>query len=416
MKSPHLFLAVALIALGLWVGRAGFPFHSRSENSAIANDSPASYDGDETSPDRWANRHTEGAPGKHGPERLQAFMLPNVVIDGDTLPEALRKLVAAYEEACMRTGEQPLKLTFVIPPGETKKLKVHLGIRSLNTSVRLLGTLAGMRVSRSGLEYRFDPAGAKTQTIKSDIPLPADFGKRLKKMIGKPAGDDLSEQLAALGIQLDPSTNLTGSGKEELSIETTSSADYYVISALAKLLEDEPRPIQEFKARIIELPADAEFETAESQWLDDNRVGQFMTEVGQLPGAKIWEIPTSGSPNGEPATFEIYNGTFYPTESEEGDVERGQGNLLRLRGSTLGFGNQLNIDFTSENRTFGTNPHPGNGSDDRILLKDEHLYSDDGTRVVVNERADGTKLVLLVDANLSPYHPAPASPRNPRHR
>lgn len=328
-------------------------------------------------------------------------MLPNVVIDGETLPEALRKLVAAYEETCKRTGEQPLRLTFVIPPGETKKLKVHLGIRSLNTSVRLLGTLAGMRVSRSGLEYRFDPAGAKAQAIKGDIPLPADFGHRLKKMSGMPAGENLPEQLAALGIQLDPSTHLSRSGNEPLSIETPTSADYHLISALAKLLEDEPRPVQDFKARIIELPADAKFGTTESQWLDDDRVGQLMTEVGQLPGAKIWEIPTSGSPNGEPATFEMFNGTFYPTESEEGDVERGQGNLLRLRGSTLGFGNQLNVDFTSEDGTFGTDPLPGNGSDDRVLLKDEHLHLDEGTRVVVHERADGSKLVLLIGANVS---------------
>jgi hypothetical protein len=328
-------------------------------------------------------------------------MLPNVVIDGDTLPEALRKLVAAYEETCKRTGEQPLKLTFVIPPGETKRLKAHLGIRSLNTSVRLLGTLAGMRVSRSGTEYRFHPAGSKTQAIKGDIPLPADFGHLLKKVIGTPAGEDLSEQLAALGIQLDPSTNLSRNGQHELSIETTSPADYNVISALAKLLEDEPRPVQDFKARIIELPADAKFGTTESQWLDDDRVGQLMTEVGQLPGAKVWEIPTSGSPNGEPATFEMFNGTFYPTESEAGDVERRQGNLLRLRGSTLGFGNQLNVDFTSEDRMLGTDPRSGNGGDDRVLLKDEHLHAEDGTRIVVHERADGSKLVLMVGANVT---------------
>lgn len=404
MKLPRLLLAVGLLALGLWLGRAGFFGVSRPTNPAdpaIGTGYPAPHDGNGRSPGRSAKRDTDGDARTHGPERLQAFMLPNVVIDGDTLPVALQKLVAAYEETCKRTGEKPLKLTFVIPPGQKKKLKVHLGIRSLNTSVRLLGTLAGMRVSRSGLEYRFDPAGAKAQAIKGDIPLPADLGHLLKKMSGIPGGEDLPEQLAALGIQLDPSTHLSRSGNDPLSIETTSSADYHLISALAKLLEDEPRPVQDFNARIIELPADAKFGTTGSQWLDDDRVGQFMNEVGQLPGAKVWEIPTSGSPNGEPATFEMFNGTIYPTESEEGDVERGQGNLLRLRGSTLGFGNQLNVDFTSEDRTFGTDPHPGISGDDRVLLKDEHLHSDDGTRVVVHERADGSKLVLLIGANVS---------------
>jgi hypothetical protein len=405
VKRFRIPIALALLVLGMyWLGRGNFGSVVRWMDLVTSG----SADGTRATPEdemrklktKAGDRQLVGSPNTHGPERLQAFMLPNVVIDGETLPDALRKLMAAYEETCQRTGEHPLLLTFSIAPGDRKKLRVHLGIRNLNTSIRLLGTLAGMKVSRSGLEYRFEHAGDELQTIKRNLPLPANFEHLLKKMNGGSAGGTLAEQLARLGFKLDPATNLSLNGQDELSIVTESSADFSMISAMVKLLEEEPRVIQGFNARIIEIPADAKLETAESHWLDRNGVEQLMRGVSQTPGATVWEIPSSAALNGEPATFEIFNGTPYPTESEAGDVERGQGNLLRLRGGTLGFGNQLNVDFTSENRTMGVSPRNDGGIDDRVIIKDEKFHAESGTRIVVHSRADGSKVVLVVETKL----------------
>jgi hypothetical protein len=388
----------------MWLGSGSFGPLARLLRPAESRDVVA----DPTSPEeagkpktKSAKRQADGAPRTHRPERLQAFMLPNVVIDGETLHEALRKLMAVYEETCKRTGEQPLQLTFAIPPGDTRKLRVNLGIRNLNTSIRLLGTLAGMKVSRNGLEYHFEPAAEKPQSIKRTIPLPANFGHLLQKMSGQSAGESLAVQLATLGMQVDASTSLTQSSQDEISIETGSTADFTTISALVKLLGDEPRLIQGFNARIIELPADAKIKATENQWLDRDGVDQLMRDVSQTPGASVWEVPSCGALNGSPATFDIFNGTPYPTESEEGDVERGQGNLLRLRGSTLGFGNQLNVDFTSEDRTMGVRPRAGDGIDERVILNDEHFHAENGTRVVVHTRTDGSKVLLVVGTTLT---------------
>jgi hypothetical protein len=398
-------MALALLMLGMWLGRSSLGPLVKWMNSPVSG----SGDVSRTTPNdesgklktKAGNRRVNGSPNTHGPERLQAFMLPNVVIDGETLPEALRKLMAVYEETCRRTGEIPLLLTFAIEPGEHRKLRVQLGIRNLNTSIRLLGTLAGMKVTRTGLEYRFEPLENGRQTIKRTLQLPANFGHLLKKMTGGSAAGSPAEQLAGLGMQFDSSTNLTQNGRGELSIETGSLADFTRISALVKLLEDEPRLIQGFNARIIEIPADAKFDTAESHWLEKDGVDQLMRDVNQTPGATVWEVPSCGALNGAPATFEIFNGTPYPTESEEGDVERGQGNMLRLRGSTLGFGNQLNVDFTSEDRTMGVRPRNDDGIDDRVILKDEELHAGSGTRIVVHIRADGSKVLLVVETTLT---------------
>jgi hypothetical protein len=402
VKRYRIPLALALLVLGmLWLGRGSLGSMVRWMDLAPSG----SADGTRATPEdeisklktKARDRQHVGSPNTHGPERLQAFMLPNVVIDGETLPDALRKLMAAYEETCQRTGEKPLRLTFSIAPGDQVKLRVHLGIRNLNTSVRLLGTLAGMKVSRSGLEYRFEPAGDELQNIKRTLPLPANFEHMLKKMNGGSTSGTLAEQLALLGLKLDAATSLSLNGQDELSIETDRSADFAMISAMVKLLEEEPRVMQGFNARIIEIPAEAKLETAESHWLERNGVEQLMRDVSQTPGATVWEIPSCGVWNGVPATFEIFNGTPYPTESEPGDVERGQGNLLRLRGSTLGFGNQLNVDFTSEDRTMGARPRNDDGIDERVIIKDEELQAESGTRIVVHSRADGSKVLLMVE-------------------
>jgi hypothetical protein len=126
-----------------------------------------------------------------------------------------------------------------------------------------------------------------------------------------------------------------------------------------------------------------------------------MHDVRQTPGARILAGPSRTTSNGEPATFEIYHGKLYPTESEEGDVERGLGNLLRLKGSALGFGNQLDINFTSQDLGAGPLQANNDGNADRIRIDDESFRTESGTKVIVHTRADGSKVLLVVTSTLT---------------
>ncbi len=78
---------------------------------------------------RVATREAPGHNGTHAPERLREFMLPQVVIGGLTLGEALRELLGVYEKTCGKTGESPLPLSFDLPPGDSKRLHLTLSRR-----------------------------------------------------------------------------------------------------------------------------------------------------------------------------------------------------------------------------------------------------------------------------------------------
>jgi len=337
----------------------------------------------------------------HGPERLQAFMLPNLVIDGKTLPEALQILKAAYDDTCRHTGEIPLPLIFVVAPGNHDKLRVQLGVRNMNTSIRLLGALSGMKVTRRGTEYRFDHIDHHHRTVNQTLTAPENLARLLNAMTGGSSDQSIAEQLALLGMRIDPSTRVSLNDQGEVVIENGSLAEFASLSTIMKLLEEERRLTQQFNASIIELPVGAATDASANIWLEKNEIGQLMHDVSRTPGAEILAVPYSINPNGEPATFEIYNGTVYRTESEEGDVESSQGNLLRLKGSALGFGNQFDINFTSEN--LGANQDDGNdrGAAERIRIDDETFRTGNGTRVIVHARADGSKVLLVVTSTMS---------------
>jgi hypothetical protein len=405
MKRCSIALAIAALVLAIWFVWEGHGPRSKPvmpPDATRGKSAAAMLDGEtgnqRTNPGR---RQPDGHPLTHGPGRLQAFMLPNLVIDGKTLPEALLILKAAYEETCRETGEIALPLSFVIAPGNHEKLRVHLGVRNLNTSIRLLGALAGMKVSRNGVEYRFDHIGDRHQAIKRTLTPPANLARLLKAMTGGSSDESIANQLASLGMRIDPSTELTLNDQGEVVIETGSPADFAALSAILKLLEEEFRLIQQFSASIIELPVDAGLDAVVNHWLDKNGVGQLMHDVRQTPGARILAVPSSITSNGEPATFEIYHGKLYPTESEEGDVERGLGNLLRLKGSALGFGNQLDINFTSQDLVSGPFQANNEGNADRIRIDDESFRTESGTKVIVHTRADGSKVLLVVTSTLT---------------
>jgi len=95
--------ALIILACGLWTKthgslrpEAGAGTSSRNNAHESAEDSQAAG----SFRTRVAKRGAPGPKGTHAPERLKEFMLPQVVIDGLTLGEALWKLLGVYEETC----------------------------------------------------------------------------------------------------------------------------------------------------------------------------------------------------------------------------------------------------------------------------------------------------------------------------
>jgi hypothetical protein len=221
-----LTLILLLAGLGLWWGiHASKPAgksnvtpgqaESHGTNPAGSTDDPQGFR------TKASNREISDRAATHRPERLKEFMLPEIAIDGLDLDAALRKLLAVYQDACRKTGETALDLKFVVPPGTDRKLHLRLGSRSFKSSVQLLATVSGMKVSRDGMEYRFAAIQDKRTTVKRTLNVPPDFQSVLGDLKdGQAAQAPVLDLINRLGIELDPSTRLTLGADGKLAMET----------------------------------------------------------------------------------------------------------------------------------------------------------------------------------------------------
>jgi hypothetical protein len=169
-----------LAGVGLWLGIHGPQALEFGSVTRKQRESRASLPGEVSEATgsfktKSSNREIAGPRATHAPERLKEFMLPEIAIDGLTLGEALRKLMGVYEDACKRTGETPLRLTFDLPPGNAKKLHLKLSPRNFSTSVQLLATFSGMSVCRNKLNYRFEPFADERKQVTRALTVPPDF-------------------------------------------------------------------------------------------------------------------------------------------------------------------------------------------------------------------------------------------------
>lgn len=351
----------------------------------------------------------------HSPERLREFMLPATTIDGLSLEEALGKLITAYQEACGKSGETPLPITFFIrPPGSSKKLKLQLPAGNFNTSVQLLATLSGMKASRRNREYRFEPLSGERKQVSQELQVPPDFNTALNDMAGVRTMPDpdpfaepepivrktVSECLTALGLDLDPSTRVTLEASGKLKLETTSAADAAAISDLAKSISEQ-KPIQtKFVPKVVEIPTGVEWTPPDGSQMTDDQVQSFMREMSQKQGVELQTLPSISAQNGYTATVEMVREVSYPTDDSEKNFESHDvGKVLNIRGNLLGFGTEVGFGYS--NTTVEMNPSSGKTPVfTRITTSDKGFSSDGGTRFVVLTNEDGSRTVILLNSTL----------------
>lgn len=338
-------------------------------------------------------------------------------MEGLTLDEGLRKLFAAYQDACLKSGETPLPLTFSLPPQANRRLQVHLSSQSFKTSVRLLATLAGMTASRSGLAYHFEPLPTGGKPGKETIGVRPDFNTELGEMTGEklrpePFSNDppiphksVAEYIAALGLELDPNTRLSLGASGKLIVEAANASDAATIKALADLISSEPRVQLKVSAKVVDLKAGMEWTPPDLSEMSDGQVQLLMRDLAQKAGTELKTMPSVTAHNGQAATIEIIREIIYPTnDSADAFETRNVGQVMTIQGGQLGFGQEMN--FTYNDTTFdGFDPADSKTPlfNERVNVSNTGFASDGGTRFSVQTRPDGSKtLVMMTTQQIDP--------------
>ncbi|MES2920046.1 MAG: hypothetical protein V4819_00765 [Verrucomicrobiota bacterium] len=430
MRKKFSIATIMLLAgLGLWLGIQGkLPpdrdIAGRNHSGLHELAAAATSEGEHGFRTKASHRGAMPAAATHSPARLGEFILPPLVIEGLTLEEGLRKLLAAYQDACLKSGEASLPLTFSVPPEASRRLRVHLKSQSFRTSVRILATLAGMDANRSGLAYRFEPLTTGGKSGKETVGVSPDFQSILNEMGGAarnpssdpfvdepmPARKSIAECFAALGLEFDPATRVSLGASGELSFENASAADAAAIKTLAGLISSEPRVQIKFDTKIVELKAGTDWAPPDLSQMDDSQVQLLMRDFAQRAGTELQVMPSATAKNGQDTAIEITREIIYPT-NDAGDVfeKRDVGHVLKIQGGQLGFGQDVSFNYT-DTKLEGFDPA---NVKKPIFSKKEiassRFYNDGGTGFTLLIHSDGSKTLVLmtaqqIDATGRPIH------------
>jgi hypothetical protein len=414
MKLRMGVLAIGILA-GIWMWQET---HSNSAKSSMREHANASLvspnlaaleDGSGPVRTKVVNRESDSIRFTHSPERLREFMLPALDIEEMSLEAALGKLKMAYDDACRKSGETPLPLTFAIATGEDRKLTVHLPVGSFKSSVQLLATLSGMKVSRKGTAYQFSPIENEQKTVHRNLEVPPNFQTALNEIAGRddkssdpfaePKPEDrvsIQENLEGLGL-ISPSTRVTLAANGELSMVSQNSVDAEVLSDLARNLADQV-PIQvKNETKIVEIPSGSDWTPPENPNLTSAGMDAVMRGLAQTTGAELATFPSITARYGQDANIEIVRELIYPTDDSNTEFEsRNIGKVLKIHTNPVAFGNEVGYHFTDTAvESMGTAV-----LEPIIRTRTEMLesnYMDDaGTRMVVQTREDGSRTVLFI--------------------
>lgn len=418
MKKRLILLAVILLcAVALWKGpdawggREGASASGRDAGNPAVSDAAAEDGAGPPLPGKSSVRFATDPAATHPPERLSQFYLPPVDIDGLPLEAALKKLQAAYENACRETGETPIQLTFSVPPGQGCLLTVRIGGGTFDSSIRLLASLASLKVKREGSAYLFEAPAETGKLVKKTLRVPPDILATLKAA-GSGSASDLAAAFAALGIELDPSTRLKFSpGSSTLQIETTRAADEVAVSATVERLLGELLIQHKLETRIVELGADIEWTPPENAQLDEAGLQLLMRELSQKKDATLMTMPSTVARDGQAAKIEIVREYIFPVPGSENEFKSEDvGVVLDVTPVVLGFGQKidmgLNVTAVDEDPK-SNEPNVVN----RASITDNSFTRDASTRLHVETRPDGSRILLLVtptliDATGRPVRPA----------
>lgn len=365
---------------------------------------------------RSSDRPPSGPRATHGPQQWRDFFLPAQDINGLTLAEALNQLRAAYEATCRETGEVPLQVTFKLPTDHATRIRLNLGRRTLESSVHLLAAIAKLTVQRHGREYRFTAAAdqpGRSATEALEIPsnfqaklFPATAGSedpfaRTSPAVAPPMSpDSLRAALAAIGLELDPNTRLTLQPDLKLTIDTTSAADRAAISSLVESAKLDPPTQTKVTARILEVAADVMWNLPDGTLLDESQKQAFFRKMGQTKGVDLLTMPSVMALPDQPANITIGREFVIPVKGADNEFETHMvGRAINLNASPLGLGHHVDVNYTDT--TGEVDDVTGEAAiTERAAIQGNGFAGDSATRVQVQTRPDGSRVVLLLTPTL----------------
>ena len=389
-----------------------------------------------------AERPPVGPRGSHSPQQLREFFLPEVSIDGLGLEAALAKLRAAYEDVCRATGETPLHLSFIIPAGADARLRLKIGSRPLDSSIRLLAAASRLTVRRSGAEYRFAVPGELGRKPLSDtLAVPPGFGESLAALAATETSSSggLLGALAAMGVELDPSTRLsmrpgglvidstsdadpftartrrdfcglvidstsaadpfTARTRRDfcgLVIDSTSAADRGALAALIEAMDSVPLVQHALTAKVIDIPAGVQWSPPQAAELGPAELQSLLGELAQTEGVELMAMPSITARSGQAATIEISHEIIAPDADAPDEFSAHPvGIVVGVQLAALGLGHQVDLNYTET--TGGIDPATGWADiTERTAIASKGFVGDAATQVQVQTHPDGSRTLLLV--------------------
>ncbi len=394
-----------LAGLALWLGVREAASSARQTAGNSGNDRKASAhfpgenNGSPARKTKASDRSQEVRKATHAPERLREFLLAPMEIRGLTLQAALAKLVEAYEDACLISGENPLRLRFTLPPGFDARVNANLG-GSLDNSIRLLGGLAGLIVRRDGAEYIFEIPEALADGQPRQMQVPPDFGSQLQRLAGIIGADPseaprstLQETLASLGILNDPgAVRLSGF----ITLTTPNTKDYAILKALLNSVSADS-PLQYLiQPKIVSIPAGTDIDIP-AEALDTAGIQSFMRELAKQRGVELMTMPNTTARSGQVANIDIVRELVVPADASGQSFEtHDTGVKLGITSTGIGFGQQLDMNLSIV--TGDIDPATGRAkiNVDASIEESAAWSPDTGARSFVQTHPDGSRTVVLV--------------------
>jgi hypothetical protein len=335
----------------------------------------------------------------HGPQQWRDFFLPAQEIDNLTLAEALNQLRTAYEATCRETGEVPLQVTFKLPSQPSTRISLKLGRRTLESSVHLLAAVTKLTVRRHGREYRFTAAAdSPGQHSTASLELPPNFQAKLFPAGGNQpmSVESLRAGLASMGLELNSSTLLTLDPNLKLTIETTSAADRAALASLVESAKLDPPLQTKLTARILEVAADVAWNIPDGTMLDDSQAQTFFRKMSQTKGVDLLTMPSVMAKPDQAADITIGREFITQVKGAENEFETHMvGLAINFNSSPLGLGHHVDMNFTDT--TGNVDDVTGEATiTERAAVQGNGFSGDSTTRLQVQTRPDGSRIVVLV--------------------
>ncbi len=320
-------------------------------------------------------------------------------------------MLAAYREACAKTGEFPLPLQFDVPRESGGKINILLREKSFSSSVKLLAALSGMTVSLNDLHYRFEPIEEKPAGRGKAIEISNGSANSMMRLvdIDPPGSNDplnlnddfvgfspesFRDTLTMLGWKLDLATQVTISAGGIISVETSRAADATAVRALVREAGI-GQPVQwKLSARTIDLSPASTWKEPEFNQMDDDQVQEMLREVAEEEGAELMTMPSTMTSNGRAAKIEIIRELVWKNRSGKFEMQA-VGKVFDATDGLLGFGHQ--IDFHYSDTSGEIDPATGRPAiTTHSDISGTSFVSKNSTIFRVQHRPDGSKQILLV--------------------